>query len=112
MYGNHPLADFNSLTDLDKFKVIVNVFTRMRYLSTENRLNFTVKSAKSGDPLLRPWFSFPRFSNDQTKFIFGHWASLEGNTNVNNVLALDTGYVWGGPMTMYELRSGKYCLQS
>ena len=37
--------------------------------------------------------------------MFGHWAALEGKTNNNRIYALDTGYVWGGAMSLINLKT-------
>ena len=42
------------------------------------------------------------------KIIFGHWAALEGRADAPGVIALDTGCVWGGAMTLYNVDSGEY----
>ena len=37
------------------------------------------------------------------KFIFGHWAALNGYTDNSTIFGLDTGCVWGGELTIMQL---------
>jgi len=37
--------------------------------------------------------------------LFGHWASLMGETNNESIIALDTGFVWGKKMSLYCIES-------
>ena len=41
------------------------------------------------------------------RILFGHWAALEGNCNEPGVIALDSGCVWGGKMTLLNVDSGE-----
>ncbi|CAM4016223.1 symmetrical bis(5'-nucleosyl)-tetraphosphatase [Pseudoalteromonas byunsanensis] len=108
MYGEHPEKPLNKLNSQDKFKAIVNTFTRMRFLDDKQHLNLSHKGPTSSTKVLSPWFKHERFEHDKTRYIFGHWAALEGKTNMKNVIALDTGCVWGGPMTLLDLQTCEY----
>ena len=35
--------------------------------------------------------------------IFGHWASLGGKTGTSNIIAIDTGCVWGYKLSAFRL---------
>ncbi|NOU52412.1 symmetrical bis(5'-nucleosyl)-tetraphosphatase [Pseudoalteromonas sp. JBTF-M23] len=108
MYGPSPTKKINNLNELDKFKAIINVFTRMRFLDTQGALDLNHKGPALSSNTLMPWFEHERFKHDNNRYVFGHWAALEGKTNLNNVIALDTGCVWGGPMTLMDLTSGEH----
>lgn len=101
MFGNHPDEWDNSLEGIDRIRMIVNVFTRMRYLHTDGRLDFDAKVPLKEITNLIPWF---RFNNqfEKTQVIFGHWASL-GLHDENNILCLDTGCAWGEKLTAIRL---------
>jgi bis(5'-nucleosyl)-tetraphosphatase (symmetrical) len=109
MYGNKDTSFTPNKDPLTNFKVIVNVFTRMRFLETNENLNLIEKGAPKNSQLT-PWFNHPRFENDINRYIFGHWAALEGQTHKDNVIALDTGCVWGGNMTLLNLDNNEYFL--
>jgi len=47
----------------------------------------------------------PARTTAKQTLIFAHWAALNGKTPHNHLLALDTGCVWGGAMTLIELKS-------
>ncbi|KTF12414.1 symmetrical bis(5'-nucleosyl)-tetraphosphatase [Pseudoalteromonas sp. H105] len=108
MYAQHPAHWDNQLTDIEKFRFIVNYFTRMRFLTPEGQLDLKFKGSIDEKKAIKPWFSHPRFQAIKKHIIFGHWAALEGNTQLSNVHALDTGCVWGGKMTLMELKN-KQC---
>ncbi len=45
--------------------------------------------------------------NDIDLLIFGHWAALEGKTDISNIIALDTGCCWGKELTFLRLEDQK-----
>ncbi|KID54683.1 diadenosine tetraphosphatase [Pseudoalteromonas luteoviolacea] len=107
MYGKNPAIDLSPSDQQLKFNTIVNVFTRMRFLTEHWQLDFDNKGEINKGELLQPWFAHPRFKTSRTRFIFGHWAALQGKTSLNHVVALDTGCVWGGPMTLLNLSTNE-----
>ena len=114
MYGNSPDCWDDSLTGNDRLRVITNYFTRMRYCSAEGRLDLVSKGplqAPEGpaatDPALKAWFLHANRRAADERIVFGHWAALEGHTGVDTAIALDTGCVWGGHMTLYCLETGQ-----
>ena len=82
MYTSRPLDWHGAKHTEGRLPFIVNVFTRMRYLYPDYKLNFSEKCAPSDAiPELIPWFNVPNKNiSPQTKVIFGHWASLLGKT--------------------------------
>lgn len=106
MYGNKPEGWNKALTGMDRWRVITNYFTRMRFIAKDGRLELTAKeSAGSAPKGFTPWFKFPRA--DDLKVIFGHWAAIEGETGSKQFVGLDTGCVWGGALTMMNLDTGE-----
>jgi bis(5'-nucleosyl)-tetraphosphatase (symmetrical) len=49
-----------------------------------------------------PWFDIPGRASANSTVIFGHWSAL-GLLLRKNVIALDTGCLWGGPMSAIRL---------
>lgn len=102
MYGNTPAVWSEDLSGEERLRFVVNAFTRMRYLNGL-ALEFKTKCHPSASPQnLVPWFKVtnPKLKPNKT-VIFGHWASLMGETKTEKVIGLDTGFVWGKKMTLY-----------
>ncbi|HEU5281558.1 MAG TPA: symmetrical bis(5'-nucleosyl)-tetraphosphatase [Gammaproteobacteria bacterium] len=108
LFGNTPDVWSESLTGMERLRCIVNYLTRMRYCDAEARLNFTVKVPLAEcPPDLMPWFAAPHRKDTDWKIIFGHWASLKGETHTSNVFALDTGCAWGECLTALCLETNE-----
>lgn len=106
MYGNHPECWDDRLEGMDRWRVITNYFSRMRFIANDGTLELTAKeSADTAPEGFSPWYTFAR--NDDARVVFGHWAALEGDTGTNQFVGLDTGCVWGGTLTMMNLDSGE-----
>lgn len=106
VYGDTPNQWSDSLQSYDRHRFILNAFTRMRGCNPDGSLNFTtagtVKEHQSKG--LYPWFNLPSRTLLPNKVVFGHWAAL-GFHNDSQVLALDTGCVWGRKLTAVRLDS-------
>ncbi len=114
VYGNKPALWSNELESYARHRYILNAFTRMRYCNTRNgSLNFKLKrppkikkmakmKKKKNNAKQVPWFFLKGRKPIPLNIIFGHWSSL-GFYQDNNVLALDTGCVWGGQLTIARL---------
>ena len=106
MYGNKPEGWNEKLIGMDRWRVITNYFTRMRFIARDGRLELTTKEHAGSAPRgFAPWFEFPR--PDDLRVIFGHWAAIEGETGKERFVGLDTGCVWGGALTMMNLDTGE-----
>lgn len=113
MYGTKPALWSEQLSDNDKLRYSVSALTRMRFCSQSGELNFDQKGSPftlSSDltETLIPWFEYKPQRFDKHKWIFGHWASLMGRTSHKNVIALDTGYVWGNHLTVYHWQNENF----
>jgi bis(5'-nucleosyl)-tetraphosphatase (symmetrical) len=102
MYGNSPTIWSEDLKGEERLRFVVNAFTRMRFLDGL-ALEFKTKCHPSVSPRnLSPWFNVANAKLKPNKtLIFGHWASLMGETKHARVIGLDTGFVWGKQMTLY-----------
>ncbi|MDP1696988.1 MAG: symmetrical bis(5'-nucleosyl)-tetraphosphatase [Xanthomonadaceae bacterium] len=102
MYGDQPIWAPN-LAGIERQRAIINVFTRLRYCSPSGRIAFEEKGAPgSQKPGLYPWFSVPGHVPRELNIVCGHWSTL-GLFQGLGVHAIDTGCVWGGPLTALEL---------
>ena len=107
MYGNTPQGWDADLAGYRRLRVITNYFTRMRFVHPDGRLDLRSKGKK---PIAKsdaaPWFAYKKNQLDGEKIVFGHWAALQGEVKVKNLIALDTGCVWGGHLSLHRLEIG------
>ncbi|TNI64491.1 bis(5'-nucleosyl)-tetraphosphatase (symmetrical), partial [Aeromonas salmonicida] len=74
MYGDQPDRWSETLTGIERYRYIINVFTRMRFCYFDGRLDFKCKlGPKESTPGLRPWFEQREHHRDDPVIIFGHW---------------------------------------
>lgn len=112
MYGNKPNLWQNNFAPPERWRVITNYLTRMRFCSAQGHLELTCKTLPKSSPIgYAPWFKHPNRLTKQVQIIFGHWAALEGKPCGNNLFPLDTGYVWGGPLRLMNLETKEYIHQ-
>ncbi len=111
MYDKKPDCWDPQLTGMARYRLIANYFTRMRYVRPDGQLDFKNKGAPSSLTIPHdgwlPWFSYNGPAQQQTQLIFGHWATLMGNTQSPRVFGLDTGCVWGERLTALRLEDQK-----
>ncbi|MES2664291.1 MAG: symmetrical bis(5'-nucleosyl)-tetraphosphatase [Pseudomonadota bacterium] len=104
IFGNTPAQWSDDLQGIERFRCIVNYFTRMRLIDIHGTLNFTHKESEHTLPSnFAPWFRYPLQWPSSTKIIFGHWAALQGKTDDDSIIASDTGCVWGNSLTAIRL---------
>lgn len=103
MYGNQPNAWEDDLTGFKRLRVITNALTRMRICTERGMMEFDFKAELENIPEgYRPWFDIPDRASREATVIFGHWSAL-GLMVKSNAIALDTGCLWGGPLTAIRL---------
>jgi bis(5'-nucleosyl)-tetraphosphatase (symmetrical) len=104
MCGDLPNRFDETLQGADRRRAIVNALTRMRFCTPSGVLNFTHKLGPETAPSgTLPWFAHAERALSQTPIAFGHWAHLNGELYTENLLALDTGCVWGAKLTLLRL---------
>jgi len=106
MYGDEPHTWHNQLQNYDRFRFIINAFTRMRFCTPTGQLNFTHQGI-TAPPNYLPWFEIPERQCKNIDIIFGHWAAKQGQCDTSHVYAIDTGCVWGGSLTALRLEDKK-----
>lgn len=108
MYGNEPAGWSDALAGEARLRTITNYFTRMRLCTTEGELEFHHKEELVDLPAgYFPWFDLANTSRAGWRVIFGHWAALMGHTGKPDIIAVDTGCVWGGALTAYCIEDGR-----
>ncbi|MCK0511874.1 symmetrical bis(5'-nucleosyl)-tetraphosphatase [Aromatoleum buckelii] len=103
MWGNSPKAWSDDLAGWERLRVIVNAMTRMRFCTPDGRMEFDAKGPPdSALPNHLPWFAHPNRASSDTTIVCGHWSAL-GLRREPNLLALDSGCVWGEKLTAVRL---------
>ncbi|RJX33261.1 MAG: symmetrical bis(5'-nucleosyl)-tetraphosphatase [Oxalobacter sp.] len=103
MYGDAPAQWCDDLRGVDRLRCIVNALTRLRFCTPDGRMEFeTHTGADTAPPGFMPWFEVPGRKTQAVTVVFGHWSTL-GLMLRPNVIALDTGCVWGGKLTALRL---------
>lgn len=103
MYGNEPDQWSDSLRGSARLRVIVNALTRLRLCSAQGVMEFDTKDDAAKPPAgFMPWFDVPGRRTAQATIAFGHWSTL-GYVSRPDLLATDTGCVWGGCLTAVRI---------
>ena len=103
MYGNTPAKWDDALSGYERLRVIVNAMTRLRLCDAQGNMDFTHKEAPVDVPAgYMPWFDVPGRASADTPIVCGHWAAL-GLVLRDDLLAIDTGCVWGRELTVLRL---------
>ena len=103
LWGSEPAAWSDDLTGLPRLRVIVNAMTRMRFCTPDGAMEFKAKGKLSNAPKNHlPWFDLPNRRYADSVLVTGHWSAL-GLKVTPNLLALDSGCLWGGHLTAVRL---------
>ena len=103
LYGSRPDRWSDDLRGADRLRVIVNAMTRLRFCTAEGVMEFETKGETTRAPAgYLPWFDVPGRRSARTTVVCGHWPAL-GLRLAPNLLALDSGCVWGGPLSAVRL---------
>ncbi|MCL2590805.1 MAG: symmetrical bis(5'-nucleosyl)-tetraphosphatase [Betaproteobacteria bacterium] len=107
LMGSRPDYWKNSLRGWDRLRVIVNAFTRLRFCTSNGRMVMRAKGPPDTAPEgTYPWFALPNRANRTHTIICGHWSAL-GFYREEGLIALDSGYVWGGTLTALRIEDGE-----
>ena len=107
MYGDEGTGWSPALCGFARSRFIINALTRTRYVTPEGGLDLR----EAGPPGtqrrgLVPWFEAPGRRSRGARIVFGHWATLQLRAPVDpvhRVHHIDTGCVWGGPLSALRL---------
>jgi len=107
MYGNEPARWDDALTGVSRWRCAVNALTRLRFCTADGEMEFATKDGAGDAPAgFLPWFEVPGRATQGTPVAFGHWSTL-GLIDRPDLLALDTGCVWGGRLTAVRVDGGR-----
>lgn len=103
LYGDQPDRWDPALAGADRLRVIVNALTRLRYLAPDGAMALREKEGITrAAPGLLPWFDAPGRATRELTVVFGHWSTL-GLMQRPDLIALDSGCVWGGSLSAVRL---------
>jgi bis(5'-nucleosyl)-tetraphosphatase (symmetrical) len=105
MYGNQPDRWDEALEGGARRRCVINALTRLRLCTADGVMDFKVKDSAAAPPGsdLLPWFDVPGRRTQGTPIVFGHWSAL-GLMVREDVIALDSGCVWGGHLSAVNLQ--------
>lgn len=107
MYGDQPDHWNDKLSGYARLRVIVNAMTRIRVCTPQGKMDFKFKGMLKDMPQgYLPWFDVPDRASGEKTVIFGHWSAL-GLQLRDNLIALDTGCLWGGALSAIRLEDRK-----
>jgi len=103
LWGSEPAGWSDELKGWARLRVIVNAMTRMRFCTPNGIMEFKVKGKLANAPAGHiPWFDLPDRKSADSVLVTGHWSAL-GLKITPNLLALDSGCLWGGHLTALRL---------
>lgn len=103
LWGSEPAGWSDDLTGWARLRVIVNAMTRMRFCTADGLMEFKTKGTLAKAPAGHiPWFDLPGRKSAGSVLVTGHWSAL-GLKVTPNLLALDSGCLWGGHLTAVRL---------
>ncbi len=117
LFGNQPDRWDDALVGDARLRVIVNALTRLRFCTDDGRIDFESKDAPAASTTastnafslppagFKPWFDIAGRESRNTLVVFGHWSTL-GILVRDDMVALDSGCVWGGALTAIRLEDG------
>ena len=106
MYGNTPVRWDDDLRGVERWRVIINALTRIRFCTEDGTMDFLVKEGADAAPAGHaPWFRVASRRTAGTPIAFGHWSTI-GLIDSPELLSLDTGCVWGRELTAARIDDG------
>ncbi|MGH8688364.1 MAG: symmetrical bis(5'-nucleosyl)-tetraphosphatase [Burkholderiales bacterium] len=99
LYGAEPRVWRDDLRGYDRPRVIVNAMARLRFCTPAGEIDLDAKGARAPAGY-RPWFELRPAG--EMPIVCGHWSAM-GLKLAPQLLALDTGCVWGGRLSALRL---------
>ncbi|MDH4186556.1 MAG: symmetrical bis(5'-nucleosyl)-tetraphosphatase [Nitrospira sp.] len=95
-----------ALTGLERLGSITRALTRLRTCTPTGEMSGFSGPPEQIPPGFLPWFQAPTCRSADTTIVCGHWAAL-GLHLEPNLLAIDSGCVWGRQLTAIRLEDRK-----
>jgi bis(5'-nucleosyl)-tetraphosphatase (symmetrical) len=103
MYADEPDHWSDDLSGMDRIRFVINTLTRIRVCTADGRIDLKLKGKPPAPgSAFQPWFDCETRLSRAARVIFGHWSAL-GLVQRNAVVGLDSGCVWGGALTAFDL---------
>jgi bis(5'-nucleosyl)-tetraphosphatase (symmetrical) len=103
MFGNEPARWHDGLAGAERLRVVVNALTRLRFCTADGTMQLKVSGRPDQAPAgSMPWFDVPGRRTAGVRIACGHWSTL-GLLLRPDLVALDTGCVWGGCLSALRL---------
>ncbi|NUA25416.1 symmetrical bis(5'-nucleosyl)-tetraphosphatase [Cupriavidus basilensis] len=103
IFGNAADRWDPALRGIERHRVVINALTRLRFCNADGVMDLKTKEGPGNTPAgFVPWFDVPGRRTEDTTVVCGHWSTL-GLVMRPNLMALDTGCVWGGKLTAARL---------
>ena len=103
LYPSKHLQWSSNLTGPARLATIIKILTRLRACSADGLMESSYSGPPDHIPAgFLPWFRIENRERRDTTIICGHWASL-GLYCEENLLAIDSGCVWGRQLTAMRL---------
>ena len=103
LFGNQPDHWQDGLQGPDRWRVVVNALTRIRFVTPEGAMDLKASGPpEKAPPGHLPWFDAPGRRTAGLTIACGHWSAL-GVRRRPDLLALDSGCVWGGCLSALRL---------
>jgi bis(5'-nucleosyl)-tetraphosphatase (symmetrical) len=107
MYGDKPQRWRESLEGVARLRLVINAMTRLRVCEEDGTMALAYKGepGESSEGWI-PWFDVPGRRSRDHVVVCGHWSAL-GLRIRDDLIALDSGCVWGRSLTAVRLEDRK-----
>ena len=103
--GPFPWSD--DLTGVDRLAAAIAYLTRVRCVDDNDVMDESFSDGLKDVPAgLNPWWGRRPWAPGEPVTLFGHWAAL-GVHRHPGYIALDSGCVWGNPLSALRLDDGE-----
>jgi bis(5'-nucleosyl)-tetraphosphatase (symmetrical) len=107
LHSGPPHAWRDDLRGGERLRVVASAMTRLRFCSPDGVMDLRAKGGPDdAPPGFVPWFEVPGRRTRDVSVVCGHWSVL-GLRVAPNLLAIDSGCVWGASLTAVRLEDRK-----